>query len=181
MPDYFPQALSFQDTFTFVAGDSVDHVRLPFPIVQADTTKRLIQEILAWELDLSELNHHTVTSLLIAASLTLNAQADSAVQTLSTNQATSQTLGDVNVIDRFQTFKTDAEFGSPIYVSLVRGGLGMIIPQEFIWFNLAITSDSAATDVKVGLRVWYRQRSVPNRDELLGLLASRTQLDITSG
>lgn len=181
MPDYFPECLSFQDTITLTTGDGEMSAKLDFPIVQANTSQKLIQELVGWEVDVTELNNgQTITSLILGASLTLNEQPAGSMIVTPTNRASSQTIGDTNVIDRFQSTTANALFGGPIYSSLIRGGLGMILPQEFVWLQLSITSDSAATACKAGVRIWYRQRSVPNRDELLGLLASRTQLDSTS-
>lgn len=178
--DIFPQSLTFQEP-----GQSglFKHTRLDFPVILANTSKRLIQELIGWEIDNGFINQPpgAGNNNRLIACLSLAEQTDAQTGT-NASGLDEQTIGDVNVIDRFMV-QTVSEVGStptlsmasPVFRSLMRGGVGTLLPQNHIFVNTKWNSDTA--NVPIGVRIWYRQRTVDD-SEFLGLLASRTQLGV---
>lgn len=189
MPDIFPQALNWEGDLDGTGTPTVFSLqqRLDFPIVVVDTSKRIINELLRWEVDLSgqtgtaEFSTQTEPSTeLWAGSLTLSRPAATDILTTTT---TGESQGNTNVIDRFQSLYviplTDSAVASrsgPYKSDLTVGGLGVLIPQEYVWLNLhGVNTLGGTGTARVGVRIWYRQRTIKT-DEYLGLLASRMQL-----
>ena len=187
MPDVFPQCLSFQDQMPEVAnsGSSLS-VKLQFPIIMTDTSKLLIQELLLWEIDLSGNINSVTTSkgVQFAASLSLGPNSSPHISGTTPDPIAFQTIGHTNIIDRFQ-IDSALEAVTPLYSqsgpfsrSLTKGGLGMILPQDHIYLNLEYALATDESIPLVGVRIWYRQRTV-KESEYAGLLASRIQLNST--
>lgn len=193
MPDIFPQYLAYESDLVLdgTTDDVTLQEKIDFPVVVNDGGKLLVQEIIAAEVDLSGRpvatgTAGTVEEVLEAYSFTISKpSADHIVVTPHATAPEGQTIGNVNVIDRMQRSELiEMVTGSegitattgPYQHSWTRGGLGQILPQNHIWFNLYVkVLNPAFVGFKVGVKIWYRQRPM-KQDEAMGLLASRIQL-----
>lgn len=187
MPDIFPQCINLE---LDVTNDVILQQRIEFPLVVADTSKRLLQELIAWEVDYTALGTFTQgaqdETIQATISLTLSKPASTEIVCeFGASVGTGQTIGNTNVIDRLQFIQVAEDdgtsaynffsLGGPIVKSLNRGGLGVLLPQDHLWVNVYASVDSFDTQhIPIGIRLWYRQRPI-KADEFLGLLASRTQ------
>jgi hypothetical protein len=191
MPDIFPQSICFETDLTVTSAATELIQKVDFPLVVVDTTKRLINELLAVDVDYSgmrgsdEFTAQTEPDgMVIAFAVSLSQMASDDIFCAETNAgaATGQSVGNTNIICRHQEFRVtplttsvSRSYIGPVRLSTQVGGLGMLIPQEFVWLNFRATGQSATYTTKLGVRLWYRQRTV-KADEYLGLLASRMQL-----
>lgn len=186
MPDVFPQALNVTSQ---LSDDTPVIQRIDFPLVVGDTGKRIINEITDIEYDFgsmasfdsaqaSAIFHNQVALVTLS-----QPESSEIVPTAASGSGTGLTIGDTNVVDAYRAsgyLESDGTnviglFHSPVFKTINKGGLGMLIPQDHVWLGLYFSFSEAESNVhKVGIRIWYRQRTV-KAEEFLGLLASRTQ------